>query len=207
MAAKMDPAAVASLTSASHRSACDLVSSPSPLCEHAGVDDNGDAVEEVAALRAALLRDHERFLAETPSPRNQRRFDRIARLHLSWLFIPWFLAGMVRFYLFGAGRRWIADQQETARLYRQLSGRDPGVARAEVQRIDWQFRELDQRFQDLDEERPGLERGGEPRRSRHRADPALAGQLLEAGDRYREAWRRWFDRRVERGSPADPPAR
>jgi hypothetical protein len=45
-----------------------------------------------------------------------------------------------------------------------------------------------------------LERATEGRRFRHRTDPMIDERVEAAADRYRAAWRRWFDRRVERGS-------
>jgi hypothetical protein len=227
------------------------------VCDHAATGPLGDSVhdgsastEELAALRAAVLRNHEQFLRMEPKPRSQRMIRRLARLHLSWLLIPLVLVLMTaRFFLSGSWRGLSADEQQAVRLYRRLSGKDPRVAQAEVWRIGHQLGSLDERLRGLDEERSGRPRGADPaeleaaagvlvgyyvagRRTddellagveaawaeceelteqrlarategrwfRHRTDPMLDERVEAAADRYRAAWRRWFDRPVERGS-------
>jgi hypothetical protein len=220
---------------------------------------HGDRVssEEVAALRAAVLGDHDQLLRMGPTPRSQRVARRLKRLHLSWLLVPWYLVLAGRFFLPGSWRRFAADQEQAVRLYRRLSGKDPQVARAEVWRIGGQLGALDERLRDLDEERRGAPRGADPaelevaagvllgyylagrrtddellgeveaawaeyeelteqelergmdrkRSGRGRAGPRVEERLQAAADRYRAAWRRWFDQRVERGSATGPGAR
>lgn len=217
--------------------------------------DSGSA-EEVAALRAAVLRDHGQLLRMGPTPRSLRVARRLKRLHLSWLLVPWYLVVAARSFLPGSWRRRAADEEQAVRLYRRLSGKDPQVARAEVWRLGRQLGALDERLR-LDEERPGAPPGADPgeleaaagvllgyylagrwtddellgeveaawaeyeelteqelerdmdgkRVGRRRAGPRVDERVQAAADRYRAAWRRWFDQRVERGSATGPGAR
>jgi hypothetical protein len=49
----------------------------------------------------------------------------------------------------------------------------------------------------------GLEQArGRKRPGRGRADPSVEERVRAAADRYRAAWRRWFDRQAERGPAA-----
>jgi hypothetical protein len=124
-------------------------------------DDEGPA-EDLVALRAAVLRDHEQFLRLAPKPRSLRVARRFKRLHLSWLLIPWCLVVAARFFLPAFRPGFPDGEQHAVRLYRRLSGRDPHVARAEVSRIVMQLGMLDERLRDLDEQRPGAPRGADP---------------------------------------------
>jgi hypothetical protein len=221
-----------------------------------GVHGDSASAEELAALRAAVLRDHEQLVRMGPTPRSLRVARRLKRLHLSWLLIPWYLLVAARFFLPGSWRRFAADQEQAVRLYRRLSGKDPQVARAEVWRIGMQLGGLDERLR-LDEERPGAPRGADPgeleaatgvllgyylagrwtddellgeveaawaeyeelteqqlerdmdrkRVGRRRGGPRVDERGQAAADRYRSAWRRWFDQRAERGSATGPGAR
>jgi hypothetical protein len=221
------------------------------------VHDSASA-EEFAALRAAVLRDHDQFVRMGPKRRSLRVARRLRQLHLSWLLIPWYLLVAARlFFLPGAWRRLAADEEQAVRRYRRLSGKDPRVARAEIGRIVLQLGALDERLRDLDETRPGAPGGADPgeleaaagallgyylggrrtddallgevevawaeyeelteqqleramdrrRVGRRRAGPMVDERVQAAADRYRAAWRRWFDRRVERGSATGPGAR
>jgi hypothetical protein len=221
------------------------------------VHDDSASAEEVAALRAAVLRDHGQLLRMGPTPRSLHVGRRLKRLHLSWLLVPWYLVVAARFFLLpGSWRRLAADQEQAVRLYRRRSGKDPQVARAEVWRIGQQLGALDERLR-LDEERPGAPRGADPgelkaaagallgyylagrrtddellgeveaawaeyeelteqeleramdrkRVGRRRAGLMVDERVQAAADRYRAAWRRWFDQRVERGSATGPGAR
>jgi hypothetical protein len=233
------------------------------VCDHAatgclgdGVRDDSASAQELAALRAAVLRDHEQVVRMGPKPRSLRVTRRLKRLHLSWLLIPWYVVLAAGFFLAGSWRRLAADEEQTVGLYRRLSGKDPGVARAEVWRISGQLGALDERLRDLEGARPGAPGGAdqveleaaagalvgyylagrrtddallgeveaawaeyeelleqevaramERRLSRRRPDPMLEERAQVAADRYRAAWRRWLDRRAERGSTIGPGAR
>jgi hypothetical protein len=207
------------------------------------VHDESASAEELAALGAAVLRDHDQLVCMGPTPRSLRVVRRLKRLHLSWLLVPWYLVVAARFFLLpGSWRRFAAEQEQAVRLYRRLSGKDPQVARAEVWRIEQQLGGLDERLRDLDEERPGAPRGADPgeleaaagvllgyylagrwtddellgeveaawveyeelmdqqveramqrRLSRRRPAPMVEERVQAATDRYRAAWRRWFD--------------
>jgi hypothetical protein len=127
-----------------------------------GVRDDEGSAEDLAALRAAVLRDHDQSVRMVPTQRSLRVDRRLKRLHLSWLLIPWGLVLAARFFLPGSWRRLVADQEQAVRLYRRLSGKDPHVARAEVMRIGMQLKELDEQLRDPYEQRPGAPRGADP---------------------------------------------
>lgn len=218
-----------------------------------GVHDDHASAEDLAALRAVVLRDHNQLVRMAPTPRGLRVARRLKQLHLSWLLIPWYLVLAARFFLPGSWRGLAADQEQAVHRYRRLSGTDPHVARAEVWRIGQQLGALDERLR-LDEERPGAPGGADPaeleaaggvllgyylagrwtddeqldgveatwaeyeklteqeleramdrkRVGRHRAGLMVDERVRAAADRYRVAWRRWFDRRVERDSATGP---
>jgi hypothetical protein len=125
------------------------------------VHDSASA-EDLAALCAAVLRSHDQLVRMEPKPRSLRVARRLNRLHLSWLLIPWFLVVAGRLFLPAFRGGFPAGEQQAARLYRRLSGKDPHVARAEVSRIGMQRGVLDERLRDLDQERPGAPRGADP---------------------------------------------
>lgn len=111
--------------------------------------DERTSAEDLAALRAAVLGLHKEFLVPPPGRRTQRV---VRRLHLSWLLVPWFVVAMAR-DLRGYLRGSMAVQARAFRLYGQLSGKDPHVARAEVFRIPEQLGSLDERHRWLGEDR------------------------------------------------------
>jgi hypothetical protein len=137
------------------------------------VHDDSASAEELAALHAAVLRSHDQFLRMEPKPSSLRVARRLNRLHLSWLLIPWYLVSAARFFLPAFRGGFPDGEQQAARLYRRLSGKDPHVARAEVSRIGTQLGVLDERLRGLDEERPGAPRGADPAEL-----DAAAGALL-----------------------------
>jgi hypothetical protein len=128
-----------------------------------GVDDERDAAADLAAVLTALLEVHEEFLGPPLSRRTERMLRRMQRAHLTWLLAPWFLVKLVQSFRFGHMRASMAEQARAERLYGQLSGKDPYVARAEVQRMLEQLSSLDarERWPD-DEERPGAPGGADP---------------------------------------------
>jgi hypothetical protein len=170
------------------------------------------SAEDLAALRAAVLRDHEQFVRMGPTPRSLRVAARLRRLHLSWLLIPWYVVLAARFFLLpGSWRRLAADQEQAMRRYRRLSGKDPHVARAEVWRIGHQLGALDERLRDLDEERPGAPRGADPGEveaaagallgyylAGRQTDDELLGEVEAAGAEYEDLTEQELERDVDR---------
>ncbi len=135
------------------------------------------SAEELAALQAAVLRYHDEFLRPVWDRRSLRVMDRLHRLHLSWLAIPWILMDAARMIMFGHPRRMFAGQQQAVRLYRQLSGEEPYLARADVWQIVEQLGMLDERVQRPDGDRPGAPRGAD-RAELEAAAAALIGYYL-----------------------------
>jgi hypothetical protein len=126
------------------------------------VDNERASADDLAALRTALLEVHEEFLDPPPSRRTQRVLRRMQRAHLSWLLAPWFLVKVVGVFRFARMRESMAEEARTFRLYGQLSGKDPHVARAEIHRMLVQLSWLDERHRWDDEERPGALGGADP---------------------------------------------
>jgi hypothetical protein len=170
------------------------------------------SAEDLAALRAAVLRDHDQSVHMGPTPRSLRVARRLRRLHLSWLLIPWYVVLAARFFLLpGSWRRLAADQEQAVRLYRRLSGKDPHVARAEVWRIGHQLGALDERLRDLDEERPGAPRGADLGKveaaarallgyylAGRQTDDELLGEIEAAWAEYEELTEQELERDVDR---------
>ena len=126
-----------------------------------GVGDELASAEDIAALRGAVLGCLDGFFGPLPSRRSQRLRRRLRRLHLSWLLAPWFLVEMFRMFLPGHWRRFHHGQVRAVGLYRQLSGKDPHVAEAEVWRMVEQLGWLDERHGWPDEGRPGVPRSAD----------------------------------------------
>jgi hypothetical protein len=214
-----------------------------------GVHHDRASAEELAALRVAVLRHHDQLVRMLPGPRGLRVMGRLHRLHLAWLVLPWALVDAGRMFLPGLRRGFPASEEQAVHLYRQLSGKDRHLARAEVWRVVAQLGALDERLRDpLGEERPGAPRGADPGelaaaagallgyslagrrtddellapvevawaeyeelteqqrepamgRGRRHAEPAVDERVQAAADRYRVAWRRWFERQAQQGAP------
>jgi hypothetical protein len=101
---------------------------------------------DVAALREAVLGFYEESIGRLVE--QQRRGRPPRRLHPLWLLVllPWLLlVGLVRMALFRRQPQVEVRQQRAVSLYRQLSGKDPVVARAELGRIYQQLMAIDQR--------------------------------------------------------------
>jgi hypothetical protein len=176
-----------------------------------GLHDDGASAEELAALRAAVLRSHDQFVRMAPKPRSLRVARRLNRLHLSWLLIPWYLVSAARFFLPVFRRGFPDGELRAARSYRRLSGRDPHVARAEVSRIVMQLGVLDERLRELDEQRPGAPRGADPGEleaaagallgyslAGRRTDDELLAQVEAAWAEYEELTEQQLERAMER---------
>jgi hypothetical protein len=190
------------------------------VCDHAayrlvgdGVGDERASAEDLAALQAAVLRSHDEFLRPVwESRRSLGVMGRLQRLHLSWLAIPWILVDSVRLVLFGHPRRMFAAHQQAVRLYRQLSGEEPYLARAEVWQIIEHLGMLDERVRRLDGDRPGAPRGADRAEleaaaaaligyylAGRRSDDQLLGGVQAAWAEFEELHEQQLQRDLERG--------
>jgi hypothetical protein len=142
-----------------------------------GLGGNGPAAQEVAALRDAVLRCREELLRPAVDRRRGWAWRWLDRLQLSWLTVPWILVDVVRAVASGRQPDFFIAHDGAARLYRELSGKDPGVAEAEVWRMLEQLGSLDERVLALDEDRPGRPAGAD-RAELEAAAGALAGYYL-----------------------------
>jgi hypothetical protein len=101
---------------------------------------------DMAALRQAVLDFYEASFGRLVA--QQRRGRPPRRLHPLWLVVllPWLLlVGLVRMAVTRREPQVAVRQQQAVSLYRQLSGKDPVVARAELGRIYQQLMAIDQR--------------------------------------------------------------
>lgn len=104
--------------------------------------------EDVAALRQAILDFYEESIGPLAARRHGRGPRRLRNRRLRWLHVlllPGLLVGLVRMAVAHRGPELMVRQQRAVSLYRQLSGKDPHVARAEVWRIHGQLAAIDQR--------------------------------------------------------------
>jgi hypothetical protein len=113
---------------------------------------------DMAALLQAVLGSYEESVRPLVGPRSGRMPRVPPRRRLQWLKLPLLLLGLlvvlVRMVITGRAREAFVRQQRAVSLYRQLSGKDPRVAEAEVRRITDQLRAIDQRV------RPDRDRSG-----------------------------------------------
>jgi hypothetical protein len=128
-------------------------------------------------------------------PRVPRR-RRLQWLKLLLLLLPVLLIGLVRMVVTGRARKAVVHQQRAVSFYRQLSGKDPRVAEAEVRRIADQLRAIDERVR-ANGDRPGT-RGAADRAELEAAlgallayhlggrqtDDELLGEIQAAWDAY-----------------------
>jgi hypothetical protein len=123
--------------------------SPLPLASITGMDERAPAEQRLAALHTALLAfydEHTAVLAcRRPEPtRRERLMSRaLQRLRLQPIAAA-IAVGAVR--SMRGGRPLFGDVRPVARAYRELAGKDPGVARAEVWRMMHQLLPLDSRI-------------------------------------------------------------
>jgi hypothetical protein len=176
------------------------------------VGDELASAEDLAALQGAVLGCLDGFLGPLPSRRSQRLWRRLRRLHLSWLLAPWFLVEIARMFLPGHWRRFHYGQVRAEGLYRQLSGKDPHVAQAEVWRMVEQLGWLDERHGWSDEGRPGVPRSADRAEleaaagalvgyylAGRRTDDELLGEVLAAWAEYEDLTQQQVQLVVERG--------
>ena len=105
--------------------------------------------EDMAALREAVLGFYEESVGPLVAQRRGRAPRRLLRnRRLRWLnvlLLPVLLIDLVRMAVAHRGPELMVRQQRAVSLYRQLSGKDPHVAQAEVWRIHGQLAAIDQR--------------------------------------------------------------
>jgi hypothetical protein len=99
-----------------------------------GVQEQQGPVEELTALRDAVLAYHDQLARPLAGSRSMRLLRRLNRLHLSWLAIPWYLMLGARMVLLGGPPGVVAGEDQAVALYRRRSGKDPLTARVEVGR-------------------------------------------------------------------------
>jgi hypothetical protein len=145
--------------------------------EELGLAGNGPGAREAAALRDAVLLCHEELVRPAIDRRGGRLWRWLDRLHLSWLTAPWMLVDVVRTVGWGRQPAFFAAHHGAVRLYRELSGKDPGVADAEVWRMTHQLGSLDGRLRDFEADRPSRPPGAD-RDELEAAAGALAGYHL-----------------------------
>jgi hypothetical protein len=104
---------------------------------------------DLAELREALLEFSETLARPLLGRRRGRMARRLHRRGMRWLnallLLPWLLVGLVRMVVTRRASEVVARQRRAVSLYRRLSGKDPRVAEAEVQRIKDQLLAIDQR--------------------------------------------------------------
>jgi hypothetical protein len=104
---------------------------------------------EMAEFREAVLGFYEALARPLLGRRRGRMARRLHRRGLRWLnallLLPWLLVGLARMVVTRRAPAVVARQQRAVSLYRRLSGKDPRVAEAEVQRIKDQLLAIDAR--------------------------------------------------------------
>ncbi len=175
--------------------------------------DDRDSAEELAALRAAVLRHHDQSVRLLPRPRRLRVMRRLQRLHLSWLVLAWALVDAERMFLPGG---LFANEEQAVRMYRQLSGKDQDVARDEVWRVVGQLWALDDRLHEpLGDERPGAPRGADPGElaaaagallgyylAGRRTDDELLGEVEASWAEFEASWAEFEEVTEQQREPA-----
>jgi hypothetical protein len=125
------------------------------------MDERAPAEQRLAALHTALLAFYDQHTSviarQRPEPTRRERLmsQTLQRLRLQWLPVVVALAvGAVR--SIRRGTSVFGDVHPLARAYRELAGRDPDVARAEVWRMTGQLLPLDSRIPQKTGELPRL---------------------------------------------------
>lgn len=105
--------------------------------------------EDMAMLREAVLGFYEESVTPLVGQRRRRMARRLHRLRLrrlNGLLLPWRLVGLVYMVATRRALQVVARQQRAVSLYRQISGKDPRVAEAEVGRVKDQLMAIDERI-------------------------------------------------------------
>jgi hypothetical protein len=104
---------------------------------------------DMAALREAVLGVYEESVRPLLGQRRRRMARRLHRPGLrrlnALLLLAWLLVGLVYMVVTRRALQVVAREQRAVSLYRQLSGKDPRVAEAEVGRVKDQLLAIDQR--------------------------------------------------------------
>jgi hypothetical protein len=114
------------------------------------MDERAPAAQRLAALQTALLAFYDQHTSviyrqrREPTRRERRMSQVLQRLRMQWLAVTLaLLVGAVRSMRRGTPE--FGDVRPVARAYRELAGRDPDVAQAEVRRMIRQLLPLDGR--------------------------------------------------------------
>jgi hypothetical protein len=178
--------------------------------------------EDMAALRQAILDFYEESIGPLVAQRRGRAPRRLLRnRHLLWLnvlLLPVLLIDLVRMAVAHRGPELMVRQRAVS-LYRQLSGKDPHVARAELWRIHGQLAAIDARVKVYSAwlataeaaDRAELAVAAGALLAYHlggrQTDDALLDQIQAAWAEYEALGEQRMDRmlgRVARGAPPSP---
>jgi hypothetical protein len=113
------------------------------------VDQDELPAEDMAVLREAVMGYYEDSVMPLVGQRRRRMARRLHRLRLrrlNGLLLPWLLVGLVYMVATRRALQVVARQQRAVSLYRQISGKDPRVAEAEVGRVKDQLMAIDERI-------------------------------------------------------------
>jgi hypothetical protein len=97
------------------------------------------SAEELAALREAVLAWQEGLNDPVAASRSMRLVGWLSGRHLGWLALPWQLLLAARIVRLAGRSDVTASHDHAVALYRRRSGRDPEIARAEVDRLGVQL--------------------------------------------------------------------
>jgi len=156
--------------------------------------------------------------------RRRRMARRLHQQRLRWLnallLPPWLLVGLVRMVATRRALQVVARQHRAVSLYRQLSGKDPRVAEAEVGRIKDQLLAIDQRVKPYGArfatagataDRAELEAAAGALLAYHlrgrRTEDALLGEIQAAWVDYETIGAQRKDRMLGQVARGEPPAR
>jgi hypothetical protein len=188
------------------------------------VDQDELPAADMAALREAVLGFYEESVRPLLGRRRGRMARRLHRRGLRWLnallLLPWLLVGLVYMVATRRALQVVAREQRAASLYRQLSGKDPRVAEAEVGRVKAQLVAIDQRVKPYGArfatagataDRAELAAAAGALLAYHlggrQTDDALLGEIQAAWVDYETTGAQRKDRMLGQAARGEPPAR
>jgi hypothetical protein len=188
------------------------------------VDQDELPAADMAALREAVLGFYEESVRPLLGRRRGRMARRLHRRGLRWLnallLLPWLLVGLVYMVATRRALQVVAHQQRAVSLYRQLSGKDPRVAEAEVGRVKAQLVAIDQRVKPYGArfatagataDRAELAAAAGALLAYHlggrQTDDALLGEIQAAWVDYETTGAQRKDRMLGQAARGEPPAR